>query len=109
MDLYYCPHCHHCQVRKQKLSQEEDERAKAKEIEAKEAREKEIREGKIYGHAFDLYSLEDLKNITDIDFLYEMASHVIPCGQPETEWEQEIMYERYDAVHAQISLLEDRK
>lgn len=80
MDLYYCPHCDHSQARKQKLDKEEDERVKAEKIEARRVWEKEIREGKIYGFAFDSYTIDEMKNITDIDFLREMARQAIPSA-----------------------------
>ena len=66
-------------------------------------REKELREGKIHGRNFALYTLEEIKAISDTNFLYEMY-HAMHGGQPETEEEVQEWYERYNAIALQIDL-----
>ena len=102
--MSFCPHCIHCrtlleheeEAEKRRCEMEKERSRMEEEIKASERMIKE--QGVIYGHHYDLYSLEDIQKISNYDFLNEMLTNMIPAGQPTTEEECRELGERYDAV-----------
>ena len=96
MDAYFCPLCDHCERRKEqerqlirdKLEREERE---AKEILLASKREKVataqklMNEGVIYGDNYSAYSPEEIRNITNYDFLEKLCQNIVTPGQPKEE------------------------
>ena len=112
MEANYCPVCAHCRmlkeidekaakVKKRRQDMEEEQRLMEEELRAEEKRVKE--EGIIYGDHYDLYSLADIQNITNFDFLEEMLEKIYPCAQPQTEEELEDLHVRYNAVSKRLN------
>ena len=106
MDSYYCPLCDHCQRRKEqelqliklKLESEEEETRKALQLKAAKATaeaEKLKKQGVIYGENYNAYSVKDIRNITNYDFLEKLCDNIITPGQPPEEEDFEIMMLRY--------------
>ena len=99
-----CPHCAHCRTLremeeeavKRRDAMEEERKRMEKEI---EEAERMIREqGAIYGHQYDMYTVEDIQRITNYEFLCDMLANMIPAGQPTTEDECRDLGERYGAA-----------
>ena len=84
---------------------EEREKEREKEEEEKR-REEEIRQGKIYGTNYHRYRVTDIGNVSDIDFLSEMYSAIIPAAQPHTEWEYEELSHFLKVIRARIDELQ---
>ena len=92
----------------------EERRKKAREekIERKrqeEARVKDIREGKKYARDYERYGPDDIEEITDITFLYEMADAIIPSGQPPTPMEYDYFCYLLNTVWNRINELQSNK
>ena len=69
---------------------------------------KEISEGKIYGTDYARYDEDDIKKITDIDFLESMFSAILPAAQPRFEWEVEMLCHLQCAIRTRIDELENK-
>ena len=57
------------------------------EEEIKESERMVKEQGVIYGHRYDLYTIEDIQKISNYEFLSDMLANMIPAGQPTTEEE----------------------
>lgn len=116
MPTSYCPMCSHCQRKKEVEEQLEIARLKCEERDMKErlaeekrrervAAKKLVEQGVIHGDDFDAYTIEEIRNITNIDFLEKMSVdvYVKPCGQPPNELDQEYVNERIKAINEQLT------
>ena len=68
------------------------------EEEIKESERMVKEQGVIYGHRYDLYTIEDIQKISNYEFLSDMLANMIPAGQPTTEEECQELDERFSAV-----------
>ena len=114
MDSSYCPKCPHCQ-RKRELEEEleiarlEREEREAIERLAEEKRQKRaaakklVTQGVIHGNDYDAYTIADIRNIQNYDFLEEMSANLYPSTQPQHDYEHEYLSERVKAVHDQMN------
>ena len=114
MNASYCPKCSHCQLKKELREQLENARLDREEREAAErlaeerrqkrkAARKLVEQGVIYGNNFDAYTAEDIRNITNYDFLEKLSFNICPSAQPPNDFEQEYLNERVKAVHEQLN------
>ena len=56
-----------------------------------ETRVNELREGKKYGRNFVQYAAEEVNEITNTDFLHEIYFALHSTGQPNDEYEMELL------------------
>ena len=71
-----------------------------------ETRAKEISEGKIYGGDYIRYNEDDIKKITDIEFLVRMFTGILPAAQPRFMWEFEMYCVLQRVIRARIDELQ---
>ena len=108
MQRDFCPYCNHCKMIAE-MAAKADVREKLEELakqEEEERRQEGIRKGKIYDRDFQRYRVKDIQNISDIDFLWDMAVGVVPAGQPQTEWELDELNRLGETIRARIEELE---
>ena len=55
-------------------------------------------QGVIYGHRYDLYTIDDIQKISNYEFLSDMLANIFPAGQPTTKEECQELGERFSAV-----------
>ena len=79
----------------------EEERVKAKEKE----RQQNLRHGTIFGNDFERYREKDIKNITDVSFLYRLVNAVMPAAQPTTEFEHAELSRFQSVIRTRIEKL----
>jgi len=112
MEVNFCPCCVHCHTLKEleekaaKVNQrrqdlDEERRLMEEELRAAERRVK--KEGVIYGNHYELYTISDIQNITNYDFLEEMLGKIYPCGQPQSKEEHHELYDRYSVVSKRMN------
>ena len=114
MDASFCPKCSHCQ-RKRELEEqleiarlEREERETVKRL-AEEKRleraaaQKWISQGVIHGKNYDAYTITDIRNIQNYEFLEEMSANLYPSTQPRHDYEHDYLSERVKAVHEQMN------
>ena len=86
-----CPYCKHCQnidmLHKIAIERErEEDEARKREEKRREKKWQEDKEkGIIYGERYWLYDADEIRNITDTDFLVRMRVGIWPAGQPQQE------------------------
>ena len=61
--------------------------------------------GKIYGTDYLCYSEEDIKNITDVEFLQTMFCGILPRAQPKFMWEIKMYCDLQRAISDRIDEL----
>ena len=115
MAATYCPCCAHCRAlkeieeaaEKRRHDFEEEVEARRQKMEEELAAEKKrlTEEGVIYGNQYEAYSVEEIMNIKNLDFLYEMSLNMCPNAQPPTEEECNELVERYKAVDTRLNAL----
>ena len=114
MDAHYCPLCDHCQRRKEmelqvsreKLEREESQREERKVQELlmeAAAKEKLKKQGVIYGNNYNAYSVNDIRNITNYEFLEKLCENIITPGQPPEEEDLKLMMLRYHTACQQLN------
>ena len=110
----FCPLCSHCQHQKQLQEELEIARLKREERELEERLSEERRQervaagklldqGVIHGDNYNSYSIEDIRNIENYDFLEKLRDNIYPSGQPQSDFEMELLNERYTAVLFQLN------
>ena len=113
MNASYCPKCPHCQRKKELEEQLEIARLEREERESEERLAEEKRQkrtaakkleaqGVIHGNNYNAYTIADIRNIQNYDFLEEMSANVYPAAQPWDECEMDYLNERAKAVHEQM-------
>ena len=109
MDASFCPNCSHCHRKKElEIARLEREEREAVERLAEEKRQeraaakKLVEQGVIHGKDFDAYTIEEIRNIQNYDFLEEMSANVYPAAQPWDEYEMDNLSERAKAVREQM-------
>ena len=113
MQRAFCPYCKHCQMltemaeKAEKIKAEQELQAAAEQARQEEKDRIAIREGKIHLRNFHLYTKEEIKCITDIDFLHEMYDAITPAGQPPSEWEFEELCKMQNAILSRIKVLSE--
>ena len=86
-----CPYCKHCQnidmLHKIAIEREkEEDEARKREEKRREKKWQEDKEkGIIYGERYWLYDADEIRNITDTDFLVRMRVGIWPASQPQQE------------------------
>lgn len=109
MDAYYCPLCDHCERRREQEKLLIREKLEREEREAKEflltarrekiaALEKLKQQGVIYGENYSAYSPEEIRNITNYDFLEKLCDNIVTPGQPKEESDFERMMLCYETA-----------
>ena len=109
----FCPMCAHCQLKKElekelEIAECEREERELKERLAEERRrervaaKKLVEQGVKHGDNFDAYTVEDIRNITNYEFLEKLYLNIIPCGQPPNDYEYEHLNERIKAVNERL-------
>ena len=113
MAASFCPKCSHCQLKKELEEQleivrlEREEREVAEQL-AEERRHKHfadrklVQQGVVHGDNFDAYTIEDIRNITNYEFLEKLSANIYPNAQPPNEFEQDYLNERVKVVHNQL-------
>lgn len=113
MAALYCPKCEHCLLKK-KLQQElEIARLEREEREANERLAEERRQeraaalklkaqGVIHGDDFDAYTVEDIRNIQNYEFLEKLSVNIYPSAQPTNDFDLDYLNQRVKAVHEQL-------
>ena len=106
-----CLHCRHCrEIEAQHLvalEREKEEQARIEEERRQEeTRADQEKKGIIHGDRYLAYSEEEIRQITDIEFLCEMKFHYIPNGQPPLQWEYDELMRMHSVICDCIKKLE---
>ena len=121
MNAAYCPLCEHCQRRKLQEEKLEIARLQREETEANEKLEKEkqqerlqrlkiFQQGVIHGDDYSHYTIDEIRNITNYDFLERMSDNIsdkiFRGAQPVDEvdeLEYNTLYERSAVISEQMN------
>ena len=81
--------------------EKEEEEARKREEKRREKKcQEDKRKGIIYGERYWLYDVDEIRNITDSDFLVRMSVGIWPAGQPQQE--------EYDYLLNLTSVIDER-
>ena len=93
-------------LEKARLEREEREAREELEKEKLLARAAELKlkkQGVVHGDFYDAYTIEEIRKITNYDFLEKLCQNIYGPAQPNSDIEMEILNERYKVACDQLN------